>query len=434
MKRFYALLFSLFTLFLFAAPPQVITSITPAGAVFEVGTTVKFTGKITNGDNVPEGARVFYEEFVDGIRKRTGHIAFDEEISLTRPLTRPGWYSVRLRMVDADNRDIRAGNQYVIGGRGVMVAPEDIRPSGERPDDFDEFWDSRRKLLDAVPVRELERRPVEYSGPFADEVEAFDVRIACAGSKAVSGVLTMPKNAAEKSLPAIVHFQGAGVHSASVTAHYGRVSISLMINANGNENFREREYYDALRRGELRNYWYAGKGDREKFHFHDMFLRVMRALDYVKSLPQWNGRILVVHGGSQGGAQAIVAAAMDPQVTLMISEVPAMCDHNGFLMKVPRIPGWPRLYTNGSDPAVIRTAAYYDMVNFASRVKCESFVSTGMIDFVCSPCGVACVFNALASENKQFLIHLTGDHVGPQREASFRRVWVDRMLAHFKEK
>ena len=56
----------------------------------------------------------------------------------------------------------------------------------------------------------------------------------------------------------------------------------------------------------------------------------MRSLDYVKSLPEWNGKVLIVKGGSQGGAQSIVAAALDNNVTMMIAEVPAMCDHSAF--------------------------------------------------------------------------------------------------------
>ena len=73
------------------------------------------------------------------------------------------------------------------------------------------------------------------------------------------------------------------------------------------------------------------------------------------------------------------------------------------------------------------------MVNFASRIRCESFITAGMTDMICSPVGVTCVFNAIPAENKHFLIHPTGDHVGPQRDAVFRRTWVNRMFAHFKE-
>lgn len=50
-----------------------------------------------------------------------------------------------------------------------------------------------------------------------------------------------------------------------------------------------------------------------------MYLRVLRALDYVKTLPEWDGKNLIVIGSSQCGAQAIVAAALDPQVSLCLT-------------------------------------------------------------------------------------------------------------------
>ncbi len=39
-----------------------------------------------------------------------------------------------------------------------------------------------------------------------------------------------------------------------------------------------------------------------------MFLRMERAIDFLASQPEWDGRILIVTGSSQGGGQAIVAA------------------------------------------------------------------------------------------------------------------------------
>ena len=78
-----------------------------------------------------------------------------------------------------------------------------------------------------------------------------------------------------------------------------------------------------------------------------MFQRACRALEYLKSRPEWDGRILIVSGGSQGGAQALAAAGLDPQVTCCVALVPALCDHHGLL--AGRQPSWP--YLNGGGTA-----------------------------------------------------------------------------------
>ncbi len=419
---------------LFAEPVKFEAVMLPAGEIQPVGVTAKFTGKIMKGDGVPENAKVFYEEFVDGIRKRTGYVKFGEEVSLERKLDRPGWYDVRMRIVVENNRDVRVpGIRPHAMGRGFVVAPEKIARSGVRPADFDEFWAAQRAELDKVPVKELERKKIDWKGAFADKIDAFDVKVACAGNGPLSGILTMPKNAKPKSLPAIVFYMGAGVHTSGVQAAYGRMAIVFHMNAHSIENLQPREYYTKLKENELKNYWVAIRNDREKIYFKNMFIRVMRSLDYVKSLPEWNGQVLIVNGGSQGGAQSIVAAALDPQVTMMVAEVPAMCDHAGFLMKRPRLHGWPFFYTNAADKAVVEATAYYDMVNFASRIKCESVVTAGALDHTCSPCGVVSVYNAIPAAKKSLLVHPAGEHIIPQIDSKFRSVFQNRFLELFKE-
>ena len=73
------------------------------------------------------------------------------------------------------------------------------------------------------------------------------------------------------------------------------------------------------------------------------------------------------------------------------------------------------------------------MVNFASRIRCEAYITTGLTDLVCPPNGVACVFNVLVSENKHFLIHPTGDHAGAQLDRAFLQNVINRLTAHLKE-
>ena len=126
---------------LFAEPVKIEAVLLPAGEIQPIGVTAKFTGKIMKGDGVPENAKVFYEEFVDGIRKRTGYVKFGEEVSLERKLDNPGWYDVRMRIVVENNKDVNIpGIRRYSMGRGFVVAPEKIARSGVRPADFDEFW------------------------------------------------------------------------------------------------------------------------------------------------------------------------------------------------------------------------------------------------------------------------------------------------------
>ena len=93
----------------------------------------------------------------------------------------------------------------------------------------------------------------------------------------------------------------------------------------------------------------------------------------------------------------LIAAALDPDVTLCRAQVPAMSDHSGCL--AGRQSGWPRVYQDLEDKAAvekaINTMAYYDNVFFGRRIKCPIYTCTGFIDTVCSPTSVYAFYNNL---------------------------------------
>ena len=410
-----------------AAPTGIKCEMSPAGVVHPQGTTLTFKGKITRGDDLPADAGAVLDEFVSGMRRRSIPVKFDEDIVLSRKMVTPGCYSVQLRVVNSKRRTVK----NLVSGIGVMVAPEKIQPSTARPADFETFWQSQLQELAKVPVKELSRTELPVTGKWATSVKCYDVKVSSAVGEPMTGILTMPVNAKPESLPAIVFFHGAGVRSALQMHSYGRMAIALDMNTHGLENNREAAYYQNLYRGKLSNYWYQNKDNRDKYYFRDVFLRALRAVEYVKSLPEWNGKVLIVRGSSQGGAMAVVAAALDPQVTMLFAAVPALADHGGFTARIPRVPGWPGLYLPKRDnAAVLECAGYYDIVNFAPMVKCPVYMSAGMADHTCEAAGIAAVWNALPENSKmQIEYYPAGNHRTSQLSAGVIR----KLFEHFKK-
>ena len=327
-------------------------------------------------------------------------------------LDAPGWIQVRATLLDENGKPLLKRKRAILSGAGAMVEPDKIRAGCDEPADFRKFWDDQKAALAKIPVR-AEKTAVPLTGRQADRFQCYDVKVDCVNNVPVSGYLTMPLNARPKSLPAVVSYHGAGVRSASRI--FRNNAIFFDVNAHGILNGQKREYYNKLNNNELRNYYYRNKNDREKFYFRDMYLRVLRALDYVKTLPEWDGKNLIVLGSSQGGAQSIVAASLDPQVSLCLTGVPAMSDHSGNLLG--RQSGWPRLFAakNGK-PVDVKTAEvskYYDNVNFAKYIKAPVYMTVGMIDNTCVPTSVYAVFNNLpAATEKHMTIFATEGHVG----------------------
>ena len=393
-------------------------------SIYKAGDKIVFTVKLTEDGKAAADKFILYRLYHDSKSVKSAKVSAADVLQVETTSDKPGWVYIQVFAKDGDNKDIKQPvkgkktAQPVRGGIGAVVEPEKLFPVMKEPEDFDAFWDKVKAELAAVPMKELERVPVPDP-----KVQVYDVKIACAGGKPVSGYLCMPKDAKTKSCPAIVSFHGAGVRSSIKWTNWASKGlISLDINAHGIENGKPQQFYQDLRRNcyfakldqdrpKFYAHWY--KTDREKFYFKGMYMRVMRALEYVKSLPEWDGKHLIVTGISQGGAQVLAACALDHDITFARASVPAMCDHSGSL--AGRCSGWPALYTkkeHEKNPDYARCASYYDGAYFARRIKCPIWINTGFMDITCPPTSVFAAYNNIPADvEKHIQTSPTGGHI-----------------------
>jgi len=306
---------------------------------------------------------------------------------------------------------------------GAGVDPLEIKPSLPVPDDFDSFWAGQREALGRTPMNPL-LRPVD--SPVAG-VACFDVQVECLGGMPVSGYYARPVDAQPGSLPAVLWTHGAGVGSSTLRADVAAKGMLILdINAHGIPNGQPAAFYKELNNGKLKNYRHEGRESRETYYFLGMYLRLMRGLDFLTAQPEWDGKVLIVRGSSQGGGQSLVAAGLDSRVTALIANVPAMCDHTGV------INGWPRLVPRDAegrpDPKVQQAARYFDAMNFATRTTADALVSVGFIDTTCRPTSVYAAYNNLRG-TKRMLNRPLMRHAYPPEWNSEA---LDMMQAHIR--
>ena len=91
------------------------------------------------------------------------------------------------------------------------------------------------------------------------------------------------------------------------------------------------EVYSKLGSGALNGYWNFNVQDRKIYYYRRVYLGCIRAVDFLVSLPQYDGENLAVQGGSQGGALAIITAALDVRIKYLVSFYPALSDITGYL-------------------------------------------------------------------------------------------------------
>src|SRR5206468_4316032 len=99
-------------------------------------------------------------------------------------------------------------------------------------------------------------------------------------------------------------------------------------------------FYDALPQL-IKNYRLIGRHSRDESYFLPMYLGDYRAVEYLASRADWDGKTLVVMGTSMGGQQGFAVAGLNPRVTALIANVPAGCDFLGPLSgRAAPYPNW----------------------------------------------------------------------------------------------
>lgn len=306
------------------------------------------------------------------------------------------------------------------------VAPEKIRPTVPEPADFDAFWDEGRKLLADVPIDAKLTPMPEVSTAKADcwHVSLQNIVIESGHLTHVYGVLCEPKG--DGPFPAVLQVPGAGVRY-----YRGNVEladkgvITFQIGVHGIPvNLYDSPIYDDLRWGALSGYNVFNLDDRERYYYRRVYLGCLRANDFLVTRPRWDGVRLGVTGGSQGGALSIVTAALDPRVKLLAVGYPALADTTGYLHG--RAGGWPHMFAEDRkhrSPEKLATIPYYDVVNFARRLRVPGFYNWGYNDETTPPTSLYAAYNVITAP-KQLLLALEAGHPPTPEQTAKLNAWL----------
>lgn len=278
---------------------------------------------------------------------------------------------------------------------GAAVEPMSISPSFPEPADFAQFWDAQKKILADIPLNmKVQPRQNRLPPALSEKLDLFIVKADTFGGK-LDAYMLMPKNAAPKSLPAIVIPHGAGVRYSRFGGVAGaaefakRGFLAIDFNALGLDSDGTSADLEVHKKN-FKGYQYKEAKDRRKNIFRTIYLRALRALDVAMAQPQWDGKNLVVFGTSQGGGQALAMGALSDKVSLVCAFVPALCDMSGFVKD--RVSGWPHYARadkngvyNNIDKSWLDSIPYFDGTNFARHIDAPSIITIDLSDDVCQP-------------------------------------------------
>lgn len=315
----------------------------------------------------------------------------------------------------------------------VGFSPEKIQPFTQEPKDFNTFWQGNLDELAKIPLSYTKEIAKEYC---TDKVDCYLVKIPVSRRKqCVYGYLFYPKNAQPGKHPVVLCPPGAGIKTIKEPLRHKYYAengfIRLEIEIHGLDPRLPKETFDDISRAfnsDPTGYLENGIDNRDRYYMKHVYLALVRCIDLLTSLPEWDGRNVAVQGGSQGGALVLVAAGLDKRVNLCVVNHPALSDMAGYTEK-GRTGGYPHfnrmtgLYT----PSNISTMAYYDVVNFARKVKATTYMTWGYNDNTCPPTTSYAVWNTLNCE-KESLITPINEHWTSDATEYGQMVWIKKHL------
>ena len=345
-------------------------------------------------------------------------------------MKKPGFLDLRLTAKVADKK-----YQHHVK---VGFSPDQLKPYTKNPTDFDAFWqanvEAARKEVKNEKLIVKSEKVEKYS---TDEFDCYLLKLKVDSRHSIYGYLTKPKLVNGQSVngkyPVVLCPPGAGIKTIkepmrnTYYAKNGFIRLEMEIHGLNpemtDEQFKEITSAFDYENGYLTN----GLDNRDNYYMKHVYVACVRAIDYLCSLPEWDGQNVFVQGGSQGGALSLITAGLDPRVTACVANHPALADMAGYLDH--RAGGYPHFnrLNNMFTPEKVATLAYYDVVNFARRITCPVYLTWGYNDNVCPPTTSYIVWNLITSK-KESLITPINEHWTSSDTNYGQMLWLKKKI------
>jgi cephalosporin-C deacetylase len=295
----------------------------------------------------------------------------------------------------------------------------DYRTATTEPEDLDAFWAARlAEAAQAAAPPRLTRHASDAYGP----VRVYDVEFSGARGDRVRGWLLLPPG--DVPAPVAVTFIGYGGGRGVPIEHLALPATGIAtfvmdsrgqggswsIGATGDpgRDSDGPEHPGVMTRGIARP---------ETYYYTRLMTDAARAVEVAAALDEVDATRVAVQGASQGGALALAAAALRPDlVRVCQADVPFMCDLQRAVGIAPQYPyrevaDFLSLHVDLAAQA-LDTLRYVDCALLARRIRATTLMSTGLMDEICPPSTVFAAYHEIDAP-KEIVVHRFGTHAVP---------------------
>lgn len=291
----------------------------------------------------------------------------------------------------------------------TMAQPYDLpleelrryKPTLTKQPDFDEFWANTRRELAQVPM-EYTLTLIPYP---ARNIEVYELRFKGTHDAQISAYFAKPVG--EGPFPAVVSYHGYNwgpnaLEDTIHTAFHGYVATMMLIR--GQQGGSE----DTLPApgGHAAGWMSKGILSPETYYYRAVYMDAVRLLEIIASMDCVNRNKVAVMGGSQGGALTLASAALTGIPCVALADYPYLCH---FRRAIDMAQEQPYLELNDyfrrnpepeAEEQALKTLSYFDLMNHAPNIQCDTTVFTGLVDLITPPSTVFAMYNHLACKKE----------------------------------
>ena len=295
----------------------------------------------------------------------------------------------------------------------------------QKPADFDEFWKtSVSELGNEIDVRTIKDTVLGSKELSLKAIESYqDITI--------YAWVSIPKKPGK--YPVFINFFGFGKGNPNKDEPSKKWFLSQKDHINIVVDIRGQGL--STDKIKFKGYLTKGLEDKNTFIYKGAYLDAVKIVDYAHTIPEGDGNI-IVKGGSQGGALAIAATALNPKVTMCISNFPFLTD----MLNYDKTK-WPmKIWIHEAKmkewklEELHETLSYFDALNFADNINVPVFMRTQETDTITPKETAVKLFNSIKNKNKKIYIDPCNGHgcSSVSKEAnSLEHAFIKKNLINF---
>lgn len=267
-----------------------------------------------------------------------------------------------------------------------------------RPADFDEYWDRGLAEVRGVdPAVELV--PAKFECSFA---ECFHLYFRGVGGARVHAKLVKPRKPSGSATLFFHGYTGASHPFVDLVAYAAQGHVVAAMDCRGQGG--QSEDVGSVKGNTHHGHIIRGLAEGpEKLLYRSIFLDTAQLARVVMDMPEVDETRVGSTGGSQGGALALVCAALEPRIKRCASAYPFLSDYLRVWEMDQAKDAYAEMKTffrhfdpmHEQESEWFRRLGYIDIQYLTPRIKAETVMACGLMDTVCPPSTQFAAYNRI---------------------------------------